>query len=244
MPRNSKIANQLLQAAATLRYAANKVKFTPPVAHVYNPLDYAWPAHEAYLRRYGGTQKRVIFLGMNPGPFGMTQTGVPFGEIAAVRDWLGIETPIGKPAREHPKRLITGFACARSEISGQRLWRLFADRFASADKFFEAHFVLNYCPLAFLEAGGANRTPEKLPAAEKTALFKACDEHLRAVVSALEPEWIIGIGRFAEVRAQESFPDGSRKIGRILHPSPASPAANRDWSGAVIRELRRLQVWQ
>ena len=35
--------------------------------------------------------KRVVFLGMNPGPFGMAQVGVPFGEVAAVRDWLRID---------------------------------------------------------------------------------------------------------------------------------------------------------
>ncbi|MEP6821525.1 MAG: single-stranded DNA-binding protein, partial [Chthoniobacterales bacterium] len=77
MPRQEKIAVQLLRAAATLRDAVGKLKFTPPVAYIYNPLDYAWPAHETYLRRYGATRKSVIFLGMNPGPFGMAQTGVP-----------------------------------------------------------------------------------------------------------------------------------------------------------------------
>lgn len=243
MPRHEKMAGQLLRAAATLRDAVATLEFTPPVAHVYNPLDYAWLAHEAYLRRYGATPKRVVFLGMNPGPFGMAQTGVPFGEIAAVRDWLGIQTPIGKPTREHPKRLITGFACARAEISGQRLWRLFAERFGSAQKFFESHFVLNYCPLAFLEAGGANRTPDKLPAAERNALFRLCDAHLRAVVASLAPAWIVGVGQFAAQRAAEVFPEGEPKIGRILHPSPASPAANRDWSGLVTAELRRLGIW-
>lgn len=243
MSRKQNTADQVSRAAAELRDAVNRLKFAAPVAHVYNPLDYAWPAHEVYTRKYGASRKRVVFLGMNPGPFGMAQTGIPFGEIAAVRDWLRIDAVIGKPPQEHPKRLVTGFACPRTEISGQRLWGLFAQRFESAARFFEQHFVLNYCPLAFLEATGANRTPDKLPAAEKAALFDACDEHLRAVVAVLDPEWIIGIGQFAELRAQKSFSDDTPKIGRILHPSPASPAANRDWPGAVTRELKRLQVW-
>ncbi len=214
-----------------------------PVAFTYNPLDYAWAAHELYVRRYARTRKRALFLGMNPGPFGMAQTGVPFGEIAAVRDWLGIKAVITKPVHEHPKRLITGFACPRREISGQRLWGLFAQRFRDAEEFFATNFVVNYCPLVFMEESGANRTPEKLSAHEKAALFRACDEHLRAVVAALTPEWIIGVGQFAAVRAQEIFPDGEPKVGRILHPSPASPAANRDWSGLATAELRRLGVW-
>ncbi len=233
----------MLRAAAELRGAVSALRHAAPVALTYNPLEYAWAAHEMYVRRYARTRKRVVFLGMNPGPFGMAQTGVPFGEVAAVRDWLGIAAGIGKPAREHLKRPITGFACARSEISGQRLWGLFSQRFGTADKFFAEHFVLNYCPLVFMEASGANRTPEKLPAAEKDALFRACDQHLRAVVQALDPEWVIGIGQFAATRAQEVFPDGKPTVGRILHPSPASPAANRDWAGVAERELKQLGVW-
>ena len=237
-------SERVLQAATDLRAAVNRLRHRPPVAFTYNPLDYAWAAHEMYVRRYAGTRKRVIFLGMNPGPFGMAQTGVPFGEIAAVRDWLGLVAPIGKPAREHPKRLITGFACARSEISGHRIWRLFAERFGTAEEFFACHFVGNYCPLVFMEASGANRTPDKLPAAEKNALFRVCDAHLRAVVIALAPEWIVGVGQFAVLRAQEVFPGGAPKIGRILHPSPASPAANRDWAGVATNELRQQGIWK
>src|SRR5204862_4949791 len=93
----------LIAAARTLRDAVDHPTFAPPVTHVYNPLRYAWRAHELYLRRYGNTPKRVLFLGMNPGPFGMAQTGVPFGQVAAVRDWLGIETKIDHPPNEHPQ---------------------------------------------------------------------------------------------------------------------------------------------
>ncbi len=244
MSESSSIADSVLQAAAVLREATNRLAFAPPVAFVYNPLDYAWRGQEAFVRRYAGGRKRVLFLGMNPGPFGMAQTGVPFGEVAAVRDWLGITAPVARPAREHPKRMITGFDCARSEVSGRRLWGLFADRFGTPAKFFETHFVLNYCPLVFMEASGANRTPDKLPSAEKAALFRACDQHLCAVAAAFEAEWIIGVGQFAATRASEAFPRGGPKIGRILHPSPASPAANRDWAGVVAKELRAHGVWQ
>ena len=89
---------QLIEAAQNLCAAVEKLKFAPPVTHVYNPLLYAWKGHELYLRRFGGTPKDIIFLGMNPGPFGMAQTGVPFGEIAAVRDWMNIQAVIGRPA--------------------------------------------------------------------------------------------------------------------------------------------------
>ncbi len=233
-----------MTAARRLSSDVGKLRFGPPVACVYNPLDYAWPAHSAYLRRFGKPPKRVVFLGMNPGPFGMVQTGVPFGEVAAVRNWLGIETKIGKPACEHPKRPIEGFACKRSEVSGRRLWQFFAARFRTPEEFFAEHFVLNYCPLAFLEASGRNLTPDKFPAAAREQLFAACNAHLREVVGILRPEWLIGVGDFAARRASEVLSDLPVKVGRILHPSPASPAANRDWAGQVEAQVSKLGVWK
>ncbi|HKS37384.1 MAG TPA: uracil-DNA glycosylase family protein [Verrucomicrobiae bacterium] len=237
------VARQLIKAARELHNAVDRLRFKPPVTHVYNPLDYAWLVHAAYLRRYGVGRKRVVFLGMNPGPFGMAQTGVPFGEITAVRDWMKIEMPVGRPVREHSKRPVKGFGCQRSEVSGRRLWGLFARRFGSAEDFFASHFVANYCPLAFFDESGGNVTPDKLPASHAAELFAACDCHLRRLVGILQPEWLIGVGDFAEKRAREVMAGTALRIGRILHPSPASPAANKDWDGKAIAQLRALGVW-
>jgi single-strand selective monofunctional uracil DNA glycosylase len=242
--KNGSISAELISAAQRLRKGVDRLAFSAPVTHVYNPLAYAWGGHELYLQKFGNGPKRIVFLGMNPGPFGMVQTGVPFGEITAVRNWLGIQCEIAKPKVEHPKRPITGFSCGRSEISGQRLWGLFAERFGKAEDFFAEHIVLNYCPLAFVEQTGRNRTPDKLPATEQQPLFKACDEHLRAAIDALEPEWLIGIGNFALERAERVAGNQSIKLGCILHPSPASPAANRNWSEVAQRQLREMGVWK
>ena len=232
----------LVAAARTLSAELADLRFAAPVSHVYNPLDYAWPVHEAYLRRYGSGRKRVVLLGMNPGPFGMVQTGVPFGEIAAVRDWMGLSGEIGRPAVENPKRPIEGFESTRSEVSGRRLWGLFQDRFGSAEAFFAEHFVANYCPLAFFD-GGRNLTPDKLPVAEATPVLAACDAHLRRLIEALEPEWMIGVGAWAEQRIASVVGDLPVKVGRVLHPSPASPAANRGWAEAATRQFIAQGVW-
>ena len=243
-------ARALLDAAHTLSGALVKLEFPAPIAHVYDPLQYAWAPHETYVTRYAAGTKRVVLLGMNPGPFGMMQTGVPFGEIAAVRDWMGIRAPVEKPKREHPRRPIEGFDCKRSEVSGRRLWGWAAQRFGTADAFFSDWFVLNYCPLVFLEASGRNFTPDKLPAKLLTAVYAACDRHLAAALTELRPEWAIGVGAFAEKRIRAVL-EGSQvdsalarrmRIGQILHPSPASPAANRGWSEAAERQLATLAV--
>lgn len=235
----------LTTAALKLREALRPLRFAPPTAFIYNPLDYAWAAHEAYLKRFGAGRKKVVLVGMNPGPFGMTQTGVPFGEVAAVRDWMGICEPVGRPEQEHPKRPVLGFDCPQSEVSGRRLWGLFKERFGTAEVFFQDHFVANYCPLVFMEDSGRNRTPDKLPVEEVTAMEKHCDEHLRSVITTLKPDWVIGVGAFAEERAQRAREvlGAGFQVGRVLHPSPASPAANRDWAGMATKQLVKLGVW-
>jgi single-strand selective monofunctional uracil DNA glycosylase len=239
-----KTDKQLLDAAQKLCAEAEKLRFAPPVTHVYNPLLYAWKGHETYLRRFGQTAKEVIFLGMNPGPFGMAQTGVPFGEISVVRDWMKINVRIDHPAHEHPRRPVLGFDCPRTEISGRRLWGLFADRFGAPENFFNRHFVVNYCPLAFLEETGRNRTPDKLSLLEKEQLGRACDAHLQAVFDILQPKWVIGVGAFAARQAEEIVEGRAIKIGQILHPSPASPAANRGWAKQAAAQLQALGIWE
>lgn len=233
-------AGALRAAARGLSRELAGLAFGPPVAHVYDPLAYAREPFEAYLARYGAGRKRVVYLGMNPGPFGMAQTGVPFGDVEAVRGWLGIEGRVRSPRDAHPKRPVEGFACRRSEVSGTRLWGTLRARYGTPGRFFRSAFVANYCPLLFLEASGRNRTPDKLPAAERVPLFEACDRHLRRVVEVLEPRFVVGIGRFAEGRAREMLAGTGVRVGGILHPSPASPLANRDWAGQAERQLREL----
>jgi single-strand selective monofunctional uracil DNA glycosylase len=220
----------------------SRLRFAQPVAYTYNPLKYAWAPHEAYLERYGRGPKEVILLGMNPGPFGMAQTGVPFGDVSMVRDWLGIELEVLEPKLQHDKRPVLGFACQRREVSGTRLWSWARDRFGTAEQFFTRFFVVNYCPLAFLEETGKNRTPDRLPAPERDALFAACDEALRDVVTLLAPRHVIGIGGFAEKRARDVLGDGGLSISTILHPSPASPIANRGWAERIEAQLREAGI--
>jgi single-strand selective monofunctional uracil DNA glycosylase len=231
------IASGLAAAARRLCRDLAPLRFDAPVTHVYNPLEYARTSHELYLRRFGDSTRRVLFLGMNPGPFGMAQTGVPFGDVASVREWLGIEGKVGQPARQHPRRPVEGFGCPRSEVSGRRLWGALRQHYGRPERFFARSFVANYCPLLFLEASGRNRTPDKLPAGEREALFEPCDRHLRRLVELLEPRSVIGVGNFAEARAGAALAGMPISLGRIPHPSPANPRAHTDWAGSARRAL-------
>ena len=240
------VSGKLQEAAKALSKDVDCLRFSSPVEYVYNPLQYAWEAHREYLEKFADSPKRVVFLGMNPGPWGMAQTGVPFGEIVAVREWMGIECAVDKPDPEHPKRPVEGFACGRSEVSGRRLWGFVAGRFGSPERFFAEHFVGNYCPLVFMEQSGRNRTPDKLPAEEKAALDAVCDAHLASLLEILSPQWAVGVGAFAESKLQAVAGNLSSppRVTRILHPSPASPAANRGWDKAALRQLQEAGVWK
>jgi len=249
---NGPLADQVLQATAALRDTVNRLSFADPVAWVYNPLDYAWDLHAGYVRRWGSSKRRVLLMGMNPGPWGMVQTGVPFGEIAVVRDFLKLDGQVGRPDPEHPKRPVQGLACPRSEVSGRRLWGYFAEKFGTPDAFFAEHFVVNYCPLVFMEESARNRTPDKLPAAETTPLFAACDERLRRLVELYEPQWVVGVGGFARKKLEALFGAKADQalvghlpehIGTVLHPSPASPAANRGWPAAAEKQFLEQGIW-
>ncbi|MCY4284915.1 MAG: hypothetical protein OXC65_06160 [Thiotrichales bacterium] len=228
---------RIVSIARTLARRTDALAFAAPVTHVYNPLQYAWAPHRAYLVRYGAGSPAILMLGMNPGPFGMAQTGVPFGDVEITRDWLGIRDRVARPQVEHPKRPITGFGCARAEVSGRRLWGWAQSRFGVPEHFFERFFVWNYCPLCFMEDSGRNRTPDKLPAAERAPLYEACDAALTQVVRALGARHVVGIGRFAADRARIALAETDVTVSSAPHPSPASPLANRGWATVFERAL-------
>jgi single-strand selective monofunctional uracil DNA glycosylase len=235
-------AVKLAEIAATLVSATRRLRFGAPVACVYHPLEYAIEPYLKYLRIAGDHRREVVLVGMNPGPWGMAQTGIPFGEVNVARTWLGVEAPVGRPRREHPHRPVQGFGCRRSEVSGARLWGWARDAFQTPDRFFQRFFVANYCPLCFLEDTGRNRTPDKLPASERRPLFVACDEALRRTVECLSPRIVVGVGRFAEARARIALDGIDVEVGHVLHPSPASPAANRDWPGQVAKQFEAMGI--
>ncbi len=229
------ITDELVRALGDLHFAA-------PVSVVYNPLEYARSAYDTYLERYAGPPKEAVLIGMNPGPWGMAQTGVPFGEIGIVRDWLGITADIAAPARTHPKRPVQGFACTRSEVSGRRLWGWIRETFVDPQRFFRRFFVANYCPLLFLEENGRNRTPNNLKASERKALQAVCDAALRRTMEVLQPRFVVGVGRFAGQRAREALVGTGIAVDEILHPSPANPRANRGWAQQAAAQLSAMGI--
>ena len=242
MPARNKMLKQQEAIVDDLLDELKPLRFDAPVSCVYNPLAYARTVYVKYLKLYADSPKKIVLIGMNPGPWGMAQTGIPFGEVSAVRDWLKIEARVGTPAKLHPKRPVTGFKCTRSEVSGKRLWGWAQKTFITPSNFFSRFFVANYCPLMFIEAGGRNRTPNQLRAGERKPLLEVCDRALRRTIEQLTPRYVIGVGHFAEERARVALSDIDVTIGRITHPSPANPRANRGWETLIEKEFVAMGI--
>lgn len=232
------VSRRLCEGVDALELASERVVCT------YNPLSYAAKNHEEYIRRYATSTGVALLVGMNPGPFGMVQTGVPFGAVSWVKDWMGIRNDVDSPAKQHPKRPIDGLECSRTEISGDRFWGWAAERFGHPEAFFREFFVWNYCPLAFIADSGANYVPERLLKKDRTALYAVCDQALAEVIEILEPRAVVGIGKFACTRSAEVVASQERHIpvGMMMHPSPANPNANRPpgWVNHAEAQLTEL----
>ncbi len=213
--------------------------FENKVAWTYNPLDYAWPVHEEYLKRFGTGRKRAVFLGMNPGPWGMAQTGIPFSDTGIAGDWMGLRgLSIGQPENEHPDRPVIGWDLDREEGSGRRLYGFIRQTMGSVEAFFQDNFVVNYLPLVMFDEDGKNITPSRLLKDDRLKVFEACDPYLRELVEYYRPEVLVGVGKFALRRLKDNFDSSSYTIVDIPHPSPASPIATRD-GGRYWKELVR-----
>ncbi|XP_035488079.1 single-strand-selective monofunctional uracil-DNA glycosylase 1 [Scophthalmus maximus] len=241
---NAAPASRFLQVELELNAHLRRLVFSEPVRFIYNPLEYAWDTHRCYVERYCRGGQRVLFLGMNPGPFGMAQTGVPFGEVRSVVDWLKIVGEVGHPRDEHPKRRITGLACTQKEVSGARFWGFFRKLCGEPALFFRHCFVHNLCPLIFMSASGKNLTPPELPAAEREALLALCDIALCQAVEALGVSMVIGVGRVAEQRARRALSAAGVdvRVEGIMHPSPRNPLANKGWDEVAKAKLAELGV--
>ncbi|XP_020707743.1 single-strand selective monofunctional uracil DNA glycosylase [Athalia rosae] len=241
LPMN--ISEKLLSLEWELTEKLKCIQFQLPVEYVYNPIEYAFDVHARYVRKYCQTVKKILFLGMNPGPWGMSQTGIPFGEVNMVRDWLDLTGIVEKPFREQPDRKVTGFACTRSEISGRRFWELFRDLCGVPENFFKYSYLQNYCPIALMDAKGRNITPTELKGLEQKTLHYICDEALVATIKLLRVDIVVGVGRFAEKRAQTVVKTAglSTQILCIPHPSPRS-LGNENWSEKAAQRLQELNL--
>ncbi|KAJ2944781.1 hypothetical protein O0L34_g1671 [Tuta absoluta] len=241
----NKLYDDFLHIIDELNISLDHLILPSTVKCVYNPTIYARRTFEMYIKKYCNTKKSVMYFGMNPGPWGMSQTGVPFGEIGSVRDWLGIEGPVDKPPHEIPARPVKGFDCTRTEVSGKRFWGLFKDICRTPEKFFETSFIYNYMPVQWMKSNGCNLTPGDFKTSEMEELFNICDPVFIKVLELYEVRTVVAIGKFCETRAQKAtqkyLSGSSIEVLYLPHPSPRA-VNNNNWNQKAMDILKKLDL--
>ncbi len=243
----SAVIEELIEITSQFAFKCAHIEYQEDV-YVYHPLQYAWNFHKKYIELYVKENTDTLFLGMNPGPFGMAQTGIPFGEVNVVRDYLGIDEKLENLPTCHPKRPIEGLKCSRSEVSGRRLWTLIQNRFPVSSLFPDSVAIMNYCPVVFVDKGptGKNIIPEKIEKNAREKLEQICDNYLDQMISIINPRNVIGIGQYAKKKLESSISrlESDIYVTSILHPSPANPQANRGWEPIVKKTLVDEHIWR
>ncbi|XP_047511589.1 single-strand selective monofunctional uracil DNA glycosylase [Pieris napi] len=241
------ICEEFLKIIGDYNESLKNIKLPETVTHVYNPTIYARDTFEMYIRKYCNTKKKIMFFGMNPGPWGMSQTGVPFGEISSVRDWLGIEGCVGKPLEENAARPVRGFDCTRTEVSGKRFWGLFKKLCGFPEVFFETSLVYNYINQQWMNSKGCNITPADFKMSQMESLYNIGDLVFANVLRLYGVETVVAIGRFCLVRAQKAISQyillKNVKVIYLPHPSPRV-VNNNDWEERAISCLRNNNLLQ
>jgi len=203
---------------------ANLKKY--PDIVVINPLEYLWLQYGYYTSCYHNQYPRAMIIGMNPGPKGMSQTGIPFGSPNIIPSILPnkslfneIRDNEGSPVSS-PHRRITGPSNTTVEVSGNRLWSALIKRYGDFKSITSEIFVDNICPLLFLcgKNGSKNLTPDKLtPSPAKIILIRLCTERLQKIYQCLgEPSNIVALGRWSHKFLEKMFP--KVRVTYILHP--------------------------
>ena len=101
------------------------------------------------------------------------------------------------------------------------------------------------CPLLFLSSSGKNVTPPELPADARRQLNAACDRALIDVLRLLCVRTVVAVGKYTENRVRSLLRDAAItdvRVAVIIHPSPASPAANKAWSDTALAQLTQARL--
>ncbi|XP_073819638.1 uncharacterized protein isoform X2 [Musca autumnalis] len=204
---------------------------------IYNPLDYdAAKIHKDYLKRYLKGPKRVLFVTMNPASHGELQTGIPFGHMPTIREYMKlkstiIDSPVPHPSEDEEQE---------RENNSIYFWQMIREIFYSQNfflsKFFQQRFVHSFCPLAFIDGEKQFVTLENLP--DKTyrkEVTKACVHILEKQLKLLQPDMVIVMGGYVHGNMQRSKYCKTKLLPQI--PNPWSMSQSMDTWKKNLKEF-------
>ena len=145
-------------------------KLSPRIAaaagwKVWNPGSYGAPWHRVFREIYPLRERPILMFGLNPGPYGMGQTGIPFTDVRRLRQCLPKMALTLRERGREPRvpglapRSLRRFFTREFESSAVRVYRFLELGWGSAEKGWRSVGVANSCPLLFLDPEGRNQTP-------------------------------------------------------------------------------------
>jgi single-strand selective monofunctional uracil DNA glycosylase len=220
---------------------------------VLNPGRYGERWHARFRRAYPMSPRPLLVFGLNPGPYGMAQTGVPFTDLKRLesalpglwKDLVASGEPVTRPGLAPPS--LARHLTRTFESSSVRVYRFLERAYGRPELALREVVFVNPCPLLFIDPEtGANRTPADLPRAlrarKAAELVHAFEELRRATVleavAELEPRGAILLGRDVAAAVGEALRAalGARSVVEWEHPARAVPET---WSRGLADELRK-----
>jgi len=211
---------------------------------VWNPALYALDIYQEYLTKFPPEPGAILALGLNPGPYGMAQTGIPFTDCRTASGALGMEMTIpGKAPDDLISRLkkANGKWRGTYERSSLGMYRFLILAWGDIKTAYRNWFVGNPCPLLFLDPERWNVTP----ADPRLRRMKEVGElRQRAVIGfseILNPRGIVCFGKdvakaVGEVAIRQVGPD---RVVFYEHPARAVP---EKWAAGLLQELTQRQL--
>lgn len=74
------ISTKFLDLIDELNVSLEQLHLPSEIQCIYNPTVYARHTFEIFVQKYCNSKKDIMYFGMNPGPWGMSQTGVRISE--------------------------------------------------------------------------------------------------------------------------------------------------------------------
>jgi single-strand selective monofunctional uracil DNA glycosylase len=212
---------------------------------VLDPSRYGERWHAPFRRLYPPRARPLLVFGLNPGPYGMAQTGIPFTDLKRLAQ--GLPRLAAELARSGERLSLPGlapsslqpFLTRTFESSSVRVHRFLRLAHGSAERAFREVVFVNPCPLLFIDrALGENRTPADLPRALRAGVDEARVEVVSVAVARLRARGAIVLGR--DAAAALSVPLrarlGERAVVEWEHPARAVPDI---WARGLLAALRR-----
>ena len=206
---------------------------------VWNPQLYGLPLYRRFATEHLPTSRgAIVALGLNPGKYGMSQTGIPFTDVTrAARVGIAIEPPGLAPASLRP--FLKSYRVERSSAS---VYNLLDALWGGPAEGWRRLWAVAPCGLLFLEPDGTNVTPADARLARRDDVRELRLRVIRESVEAARPRGVLLLGQDVARVAADALGDVETLV--VDHPVARGPGRRGPaWWAGVVAQAVRARGW-